>query len=248
MAFAYVNLITIASAFYAFRESTWSGKVIVGVLVVCSVIAWTIMVSKWVELDRAEKSSKMFVNAFRKEGHPISLFLKRQRYPESPIYKMYESACLTLGGELEARGVDEGELFMGSVGQPEKQISQLQLEAVRSNTERNVADQALLLESNMGMLATAVSASPFLGLLGTVWGVMDAFGGMAVKGSATLSAVAPGIAGALLTTVIGLLVALPSAIGYNMLTDKIRRLTVAIDNFGQEYVSNVQRIFVRDQG
>jgi biopolymer transport protein ExbB/TolQ len=93
----------------------------------------------------------------------------------------------------------------------------------------------------MGVLATAVSACPFLGLLGTVWGVMDAFGGMATSGAAMLSAVAPGISGALLTTVVGLIVALPSSIGYNMLTSRIRRLAVQMDNFSQEFVASVQQ-------
>jgi biopolymer transport protein ExbB/TolQ len=93
----------------------------------------------------------------------------------------------------------------------------------------------------MGLLATAVSTGPFLGLLGTVWGVMDSFGAMANAGSAMLSAVAPGIAGALLTTVIGLLIALPSSIGYNMLTTRIRQLAVLMDNFSQEFGSDVQK-------
>ena len=120
------------------------------------------------------------------------------------------------------------------------------MEAVRNVAERTVADQALLLESSMGYLATAVSASPFLGLLGTVWGVMDAFGGMAVSGSATLSAVAPGISGALLTTVVGLLVALPSAIGYNYLTNEIRQMCVQMDNFAQDISAAIQRSFASE--
>ena len=91
----------------------------------------------------------------------------------------------------------------------------------------------------MGLLATAVSAAPFLGLLGTVWGVMDAFSGMADSGSAALSAVAPGISGALLTTIIGLIVALPSMIGYNLLSSKIRHIAVQMDNFSQEFVSRI---------
>jgi len=132
------------------------------------------------------------------------------------------------------------------MGERSHHLNPLQFEAVRNTTERNVADQGLLLENNMGILATAVSASPFLGLLGTVWGVMDAFGSMAMTGSAQLSAVAPGIAGALLTTVVGLLVALPSAIGYNMMTNRIRELQVQTDNFSQEFVASVQRTFFID--
>ena len=92
----------------------------------------------------------------------------------------------------------------------------------------------------MGFLATAVTTAPFLGLLGTVWGVMAAFGGMAAQKSAQLSAVAPGISSALLTTVVGLLVALPSAIGYNLLSNQIRQLCVKTDNFAQELVSDIE--------
>ena len=114
-----------------------------------------------------------------------------------------------------------------------------QLESIRAAVDCSVADQALELEDQMGLLATAVSAAPFLGLLGTVWGVMDAFSGMADSGSAALSAVAPGISGALLTTIIGLIVALPSMIGYNLLSSKIRHIAVQMDNFSQEFVSKI---------
>ena len=93
----------------------------------------------------------------------------------------------------------------------------------------------------MGFLATAVSSAPLLGLLGTVWGVMESFGGMAITGAPTLAAVAPGISGALLTTVVGLLVALPSAIGFNWITNRIRSLCVQMDNFAQEFTADVQR-------
>ena len=93
-------------------------------------------------------------------------------------------------------------------------------------------------------IASAVTTAPFLGLLGTVWGVMDSFGGMGVTGSAMLSAVAPGISGALLTTVVGLLVALPSAICYNLLSDQIRRLSVEMDNFVQEFMSDIERLYL----
>ena len=99
----------------------------------------------------------------------------------------------------------------------------------------------------MGLLATAVTGAPFLGLLGTVWGVMDAFKAMAVTGSVMLSEVAPGISGALLTTVVGLLVALPSLIGYNLLSSEIRRMSVAMENFSDELVKDLERHFLRPE-
>jgi biopolymer transport protein TolQ len=96
----------------------------------------------------------------------------------------------------------------------------------------------------MGLLATAVTAAPFLGLLGTVWGVMDAFKAMAASGTVTLSEVAPGISGALLTTVVGLLVALPSLIGYNLLTNQMKRICLAMDNFAEEFTNDIERAFI----
>ncbi|MEM7395992.1 MAG: MotA/TolQ/ExbB proton channel family protein, partial [Verrucomicrobiota bacterium] len=221
-----------------------AGKAIVVLLFIGSIYAWTVLVTKYLELRRARRASSLFIRDYRRESHPISLYLKRQRYSASPLYEVYEKGCLVVGAELEPQGADQDELFMGGLGEANNRLSPLQFEMVRNTSERNVADLALTLESNMGVLATAVSASPFLGLLGTVWGVMDAFGSMALKSSVQLGAVAPGIAGALLTTVVGLLVAIPSAIGYNLLASQIKELQVHTDNFAQEFVTDVQRTFL----
>ena len=234
----------VADVFYAFRESTLSGKAIVFILFVGSILAWSIMVTKWMELGRAMRDTHRFLAQFRKEPHPVSLYLKRPNLRASPLFAIYEAACLAIGRELDRGSLSgSGGLFRGGGAAPEGTLSRLQMEAISNLTERQVADQALGLESHMGLLAIAVSSAPFLGLLGTVWGVMDGFGGMAEQGSANLSAVAPGISAALLTTVVGLLVALPSAIGYNLLTHKIRVLTVQMDNFAQEFDSEVRRAY-----
>jgi len=232
----------LADVAYALRQSNLAGKAIVVVLFVGSIFAWTLMLSKIRELSAARRSSRRFLKSYRTESHPAALFVRRQRFEHCPLYAIYEQACTALGAAFEARGVDPDDLFMGDVGMREHRLSALQVDGVRNVAERTMADQALLLETSMGFLATATTTAPFLGLLGTVWGVMDAFGGMAASGSALLSAVAPGISAALLTTVVGLLVALPSAIGYNMLSDRIRRLTVEMDNFVQEFVSDVERL------
>jgi biopolymer transport protein TolQ len=152
---------------------------------------------------------------------------------------------MSVGVEMESRDgfSDASSLALGG---RTPRLNTLQIGAIRNAAEREVADQVLALESQMGILATAVNASPLMGLLGTVWGVMLAFTGMAIQGSANLSAVAPGIAGALLTTVVGLIVAIPSAIGYNYLTSQIRTLTVQMDNFADALVADMQRHFIRE--
>jgi biopolymer transport protein ExbB/TolQ len=232
----------LANVFYTFNESSLPGKLIVLLLGFSSIGAWTVMVTKYLELNRAKLAAEYFLAEFRKQDGPLSLFIQRRRYPETPLNSVYETACKGFGMELKSQGIDPNNLFHDGVNNAEGlTLTRQQLEIIRGATEASVADQCLSLESNMGWLATAVSACPFLGLLGTVWGVMDAFGGMAVAGSASLSAVAPGIAGALLTTVIGLLVALPSSVGYNMLTNRIRHLAVQTDNFAQELIFAIQR-------
>jgi len=235
----------VADVVQAFRDSNFlSGQLIVIVLVVASVVAWSVMVSKYRELRNAQAASDRFIAAFRRETHPLALFLRNQAFPESPLYRVYEAGCTALGAEVG--DTDRApQLLLDENRIARIELSALQVEVIRRVTERTVADQALALENRMGHLMTAVSASPMLGLLGTVWGVLDAFGAMALKGMANLSAVAPGISGALLTTVVGLLVALPSSIGYNLLAGRIRTLAVQMDNFSQEYVAAIQRAFSR---
>lgn len=227
-------------AWYAFQTSSLAGKLIVIILFIGSIFTWSVMITKYRTLLKAAEQTRRFLVAYRKEGHPASLFLKRQRHEASPLYPIYERACAALGAVLEARGADPGDLFMGAMSGSQFQLGEVAISRIRNVAERTMADQALLMEASMGFLATSTTAAPFLGLLGTVWGVMDAFSRMVTKGAAMLSAVAPGIAGALLTTVVGLLVALPSSIGYNMLTDRIRGLTVEMDNFCQELISDLE--------
>ena len=228
---------------YSLAESNLSGKVIVVVLVLGSILSWSIILTKGRELKLGAQVSHAFVATYRKEKNPLTLFLKRQKYMDSPLYRIYELACTAMERVVETRGIDPNDLFMGSVAARDFSLCKLDVRTVRNVAERTLADQALLLENRMGLLATLSTAGPFLGLLGTVWGVMEAFGGMAAQGSAMLSAVAPGISGALLTTVVGLLVALPSAIGYNLLSDGVRRMDVQMSNFLEEFISDVECFF-----
>jgi len=237
-------LLTLGSISSSFAQSTMSGKIIVIALFAISIFAWTVMVTKFMELRRARIDSDRFLRAYREQARPTNLFVKKQRMPETPLDRLYEAGCRTLIDELVAIGVDRNEILLGGAYPPgQRRLEAHQMENIRTVVDCTLADAALNLENLMGLLATAVSTGPFLGLLGTVWGVMDAFGAMANSGSVLLSAVAPGIASALLTTVVGLLVALPSSIGYNILTTRIRRLAVQMDNFAQEFSADVQKQF-----
>ena len=234
----------LASIGFVFTQSTLSGKVIVVILMAGSVWVWSLMVSKFKELNIAQRESDRFILKYRGASHPAALFQDGIMVSgSSPLHEIYNKSCTALGASLEAASENAEDLFTGGAS-PRITLSERHINSVRSAADRTVADQALLLENQMGLLATAASTAPFLGLLGTVWGVMESFGNMASAGPALLSDVAPGISGALLTTVVGLIVALPSSIGYNVLSDRIRRLTVMMDNFAQELVGDLERVHI----
>jgi biopolymer transport protein TolQ len=227
----------------AFNQSGMFGKIIVMVLVLGSVFVWSIMLSKYIHLRSVERRSEAFLMEYRRAIHPMALFnsVKNSARDEFPLREIYYRACSVLGASLESSYHSAEDLFSDS-SVPRINVDERTVDAVRSAADRSVADEVLNLEKQVGWLAIAASAAPFLGLLGTVSGVMDSFGSMASAGAALLSEVAPGISAALLTTVVGLIVALPSSIGYNVLSTHIRRLTVMMDNFAQELTCDIERM------
>jgi len=123
-------------------------------------------------------------------------------------------------------------------------ISQASFEAVKVVMEEAAAAEAMGLEKGMIVLSTAVAGGPFIGLLGTVWGVMETFSGIANAGSASLTAMAPGVAGALICTVIGLLVAIPAMFSYNFMVTTIRHITQELDGFASRYANQLEHLYV----
>ena len=159
---------------------------------------------------------------------------------------MYKAGCKELTFQLLG-SADVDETFRGRLEVAAK-ISPAQMRVVTTAMERAVGETALNLESRMIVLATAVSGAPFLGLLGTVWGVMDTFSDVARAGSANLAAMAPGVSAALITTVTGLLVAIPAMFGYNYLVTTIRGMIVELDNFAAELASELEHKYVDHGG
>jgi biopolymer transport protein TolQ len=228
---------------YSFTTSDIFGKSIVILLLGGSIFAWSIMIAKTREFRTAMLDCRRFMAAYRREPHPLGLFLQARKY-EGPLYRIYSQACDAVLADAGARAGDS-ELFRGTATAAAGiALNPFDINTARKVAERSAMDLGAVLEEDMGLLAPAVTAAPFLGLLGTVWGVLDAFKAMALSGSVTLSEVAPGISGALLTTVVGLLVALPSLIGYNLLTNQMRRICLVMDNFAEEFTGDLERTFL----
>lgn len=207
---------------YAITQSNLAGKSVLLILLCGSIYAWYVMINKITQVKDAENNSAAFLKRLRRETRFTSLFSNvSSSYPDSPVFQLYSAGCRKL---------------QTSEGSPESRVEQL-----KGEMERAVGEQCVNLESQVSLLGTVVSAAPFMGLLGTVWGVMDAFTGLANAGSASIAALAPGVSGALITTVGGLIVAIPSMVGYNYLLTKIRHLTVTMDNFASEFVERVEK-------
>jgi biopolymer transport protein TolQ len=243
----FIPLFPLANMFYSFQQSNLPGKAIVLLLLAGSIYAWTVMLSKWVEVRRARMSTALFLSSYQKQPDPLDVFRRGRKFVESPLFRIYRKGCVALGAELESLGSSPEDLFTADFSARAGSLDRRQFEMWKNVMERHVADESLGMERRMLILSTAVTASPFLGLLGTVWGVMAAFTGMAKVGTATLSAVAPGIAAALLTTVMGLLVAIPSSIGYNMLSGRINELQVLMMNFSKEFTDEVSTLFQKPE-
>ena len=235
----------LADITYSFTEAHLPGKVVIGILVVFSIFSWTVMFTKVGEISRTRRLNKQFLEAFRAEKNAFSLFSQRVRVEGCSLYEIYMAGCK----ELKNYYGSEPDHVSG-LGLPApaavKRVTVKQMDHVKGVIERTVAEQGLKLEQGLVMLATAVSGAPFLGLLGTVWGVMDAFGEIAIQGNASLTTMAPGVSGALITTVTGLLVAIPSMFAYNWLVHSIRGMTVDMDNFASELATAMEREFAKE--
>jgi len=225
-----------AELLYVWRQATPEGKAVIVCLVLFSILAWTVMIGKAVQMRRAKRLNRFFGTEFRTQKNVLDVFDRRVQADGCPLFMVYQAGSL----ELDAR-------LKNSEGNGRKQFVSLKgMEHVKRSLENTVAQESLKLESGLILLAIAVSGAPFLGLLGTVWGVMSTFGHIAQQGSATMAAMAPGVAAALITTVASLLVAIPSMFGYNWLVHNLRVLTVELDNFAQELVSKMETEYLQD--
>ena len=235
MIFNHQNLTFFAGGLdYALRQASWSGILIVVVLLLVSSLSWAVMVTKYRALERATKSSRDFLVAWKAAANPLEIYAKGERFEASPHYRIYHEACRCLTEQLLGSSqVDDS--LLARLDACTDTLGTAQMETVQLSMQRSVGESGLRLESQTALLATAVSGGPFLGLLGTVWGVMDTFSGIAASTSAaSVKDMAPGVAAALVTTVVGLLVAIPAMFGYNWLVNRVRAFLVSMDNFAAE--------------
>jgi biopolymer transport protein ExbB/TolQ len=220
---------------FAFEKSTLEGKITIGALLILSLFSWTIILTKFRQLYIARKWAKRFFAAYAATRDPLDIKRKGEDFEGAPAYQLYIRGADELDYHLQKNPV----LVRG-----DRRISSTSFEAVKVTLEEAAAAEAMALEKGMIVLSTAVAGGPFIGLLGTVWGVMETFAGIARANSASLTAMAPGVAGALIATVIGLLVAIPAMFGYNFMVTTIRGITQELDGFASRFATQIEHVYV----
>jgi biopolymer transport protein TolQ len=196
-------------------------------LLLMSVLSWTLIIRKWFALREAKGSIKQFETEFWQSSELAALYQKvgKNLIKAGPLARMFESGMREFQKSRQQRPGDSQAMLDGA------------RRAMKANFQREIDE----LEDGLSFLATVGSVSPYIGLFGTVWGIMNAFRGLANVQQATLAAVAPGIAEALVATAIGLFAAIPAVVAYNRFSHDIDRLANRCETFVDEYLNILQR-------
>jgi biopolymer transport protein TolQ len=206
-------------------------KVVLAVLLGFSIVSWALIVEKYVRFRTIRRQSLAFTNAFREARRPAAVLGAATKSPESPLARMYTAAYREFAGSTEViERAGHGDGFAAD-----------RLEAVSRAMRRTASVEISKPERFLPFLATTASASSFIGLFGTVWGVMTAFHGIGREGSAGLAVVAPGISEALIATAAGLAAAIPAVIAYNYFVNRVRSWGVEMDNFTLDFLNFLTR-------
>ena len=211
-------------------------KVILGVLAVFSIICWALIVEKWWEFRRVRRESARFLRVFREARRFSVVYTAAKKYRDSPLAQVYVGAgqelTSMLGGvEIVDRVLEESDEGLGAD----------RLDAINRAMRRVGAAEISRMERYLPFLATTASSAPFIGLFGTVWGIMTSFQGIGAQGSANLAVVAPGISEALIATAAGLGAAIPAVMGYNFFVNRTKRWATELDGFTLELLNTFAR-------
>ncbi len=202
-------------------------KFVLALLLAASILSWTIILAKWSQFRGAEAANSAFIKAFRKSQSLEMASMASQQFRKAPLTGVFDFGHEEVGRQLSAKGC-----LANTV-------------ALERSLQLGTSEELAKLERNMSWLATTATVSPFIGLFGTVLGIIDAFTGLGMAGSASLRAVAPGIAEALIATAAGLGAAIPAAVAYNQFGHRIRELGARMEDFSLEFLNLAERTFER---
>jgi biopolymer transport protein TolQ len=202
---------------------------VLGLLALASLFSWAIILGKWIGFRRARSQSRAFLRAFRKAARLQEIGAISEQYKPSPLVNVFDEVYETYRRQTGGYG-------------PPRNITALE------RTAQSASSEALtFMEQRLTWLATIGAISPFIGLFGTVMGIVTAFHALGTAGAATLRAVAPGVSEALITTAAGLVVAVPAVVAYNQFSARIREFGSRMDDFARELLNSMEEITLRPQ-
>ena len=207
------------------RSSGPLPKGIMLLLLLFSLLSWAVIFSKWNVFRQARLANRQFLRAFRKAAGLESVSIASEQFRSSPLVAVFDFGYSEMDRQVKARGAVTNKL------------------ALERTLQLGMSEEITKLERNMNLLATTATVSPFIGLFGTVWGIIDAFQGLGTAGAASLRAVAPGISEALLTTALGLAAAIPASIFYNLFGSSIKEFGARMEDFALEFMNLAERNF-----
>lgn len=237
----------IASAIPAHDQSLWAiimgaGWVVKGVMLMLlafSVICWGIILTKALALSRARKDTQLFFDAFRESRKFSLLYAEAKQFTFSPLAHVFKAGYAELN---RISRIQQGNQPSSESSQ-EPEYERTAMDNINRSLQQAVIAQRTRLERGVNFLATTGSSAPFIGLFGTVWGIMESFRRIGVMKSASLAVVAPGIAEALIATAAGLAAAIPAVIFYNYFLSRINIISNEMDNFSSELINIIERIY-----
>jgi len=219
------------NVFSLISQATIVVKLILLILVIFSVFSWAIIIYKRRSIRAAEAASQNFLEVFRRSKSLNEVNEAARKYKNSPLASLFQA------------GFKELVHLTRSNPQPQGSINAEKLESINRSLLRASNAEINRLEKMMSFLATCGSVTPFIGLLGTVWGIMDSFHKIGVVRSASLVTVAPGIAEALIATAVGLFAAIPAVIAYNYFLGRIKEMISMMDDFSLEFLNIIERAY-----
>lgn len=220
-------------------QASLVSKIALGVLLVFSLVSWGIILGKSLSLRRAERQSKSFLDVFRKSAKFSEVHGACKALEHSPLVGLFQAGYAELNLQLRA----DPKATPASPGAPPARPTLKSLAAVDRALLRASSVEMTKLEQQVTFLATTASLAPFVGLFGTVWGIMSAFAGISAQGSTDLAVVAGPIAEALIATAVGLFAAMPAVYFYNHFTHKVKVMASEMDDFALEFLNISERNF-----
>ena len=214
-------------------------KIVLIILAIFSILSWAIVLYKWVEVARAGRQSSSFLEVFRRSAKFSEVQAVCRTLSNSPLVGLFQAGYAEINAQIRGPAPGGEGRPAGASARPTLRS----LDAVDRALLRAAAVEVNRLERRLTFLASTASITPFIGLFGTVWGIMDAFHEIGQAGSASIVVVAPGISEALITTAMGLLAAIPAAVFFNFFSSRARVLTSMMDDFALEFLNIVERNF-----